>query len=249
MLFQRYAPAIRDLAGPAPFTRAQLLIPQFRLERQAPVSVYFAPFEYVNPLARLALIGITPGWTQMEIAYRVARAELRAGTAPNEIGRRVKQSASFAGSMRANLLQMLGLLEIPRHLGLKDPADLFGSGWDLVHTTSILRYPVFVGDDEGNYTGHSPPLGRSVLIMSWIDEWFVPEIRSVPEALLIPLGGAVGVVLEKLVSQGHIAPERCLFGFPHPSGANGHRQTHFAERLAGLRDRVAEHFASRGSAV
>jgi hypothetical protein len=30
-----------------------------------------------------------------------------------------------------------------------------------------------------------------------------------------------------LVEQGDLDPARCLFGFPHPSAANGHRQKQF----------------------
>ncbi len=90
MLFERYAPAIGRLAGAESLVRAEVLVPEFRLARQGSVSVYFAPLEYVNVSAGLAIIGITPGWTQMEIAYRVARDELRAGTRLEDIGKRAK---------------------------------------------------------------------------------------------------------------------------------------------------------------
>jgi hypothetical protein len=33
---------------------------------------------------------------------------------------------------------------------------------------------------------------------------------------------------------------RCLFGFPHPSGANGHRAAHFAQNEPALRRDLAQ---------
>jgi hypothetical protein len=134
--------------------------------------------------------------------------------------------------MRTNLLQMLDELGVPRRLGLDSASDLFGCGWDLIHTTSILRYPVFLGDMERNYTGHNPRLATSAFLRAWLQEWFVPEILQMPQALLIPLGHAVSDALEELVRREYVARKRCLLGFPHPSGAHGHRQAHFAQPLS-----------------
>lgn len=59
--------------------------------------------------AKVALVGLTPGWQQMELSYRLA-AEL---TADPEIGHNtqlvmseIKRRMSFAGPMRRNLLSM-----------------------------------------------------------------------------------------------------------------------------------------------
>jgi hypothetical protein len=43
-----------------------------------------------------------------------------------------------------------------------------------------------------------------------------------------------------LSAKGVIEPRRCLFGFPHASGANGHRQKFFNERRDRLRRTVAD---------
>jgi hypothetical protein len=40
-------------------------------------------------------------------------------------------------------------------------------------------------------------------------------------ALLLPLGRAAEGCLRLLVDSGQLDQSRCLFGFPHPSGANG----------------------------
>lgn len=38
------------------------------IDREGNLSVYYAPFEYVNPAARVVIVGITPGRTQMRNA-------------------------------------------------------------------------------------------------------------------------------------------------------------------------------------
>jgi hypothetical protein len=44
---------------------------------------------------------------------------------------------------------------------------------------------------------------------------------------VIPLGLAVEGALQVLTDAGALDPVRCCFGFPHPSGANGHRKPTF----------------------
>jgi hypothetical protein len=43
--------------------------------------------------------------------------------------------------------------------------------------------------------------------------------------------------------------DRCLFGFPHPSGANGHRKKHFEERKEELSERVKGWFGKTEKVV
>jgi hypothetical protein len=47
-----------------------------------------------------------------------------------------------------------------------------------------------------------------------------------------------------LVAAGDLDEERCLLGFPHPSGGNGHRIRQFRENEAVLRTGIAEWKAS-----
>lgn len=59
-------------------------------------------------------------------------------------------------------------------------------------------------------------------------------------ALLIPLGKTVEQVFHKLFREGKLANHYCLFGFPHPSGANGHRKKQFLEQKNSLIASVKE---------
>ena len=58
------------------------------------------PTDGLNPAAKLMLLGITPGWTRMELAYRHVRLGLHNGLEPGEARRRARYAASFGGPMR-----------------------------------------------------------------------------------------------------------------------------------------------------
>ena len=56
---------------------------------------------------------------------------------------------------------------------------------------------------------------------------------------IIDAPDAVGL----LVSEGRLDAERCLRGFPHPSGADGHRKVQFDARRNAPTDEVARWLA------
>ena len=80
------------------------------------MSVYYSPFDWVNERARVVLLGLTPGWTQMELAYRGAHAAIDEGKKADEICREAKLHGAFAGPLRANLLRMLDEIGLPEAL-------------------------------------------------------------------------------------------------------------------------------------
>lgn len=61
-------------------------------------------------------------------------------------------------------------------------------------------------------------------------------------ALIISLGKTVEEVLEFMISEGFIKKEQCLLGFPHPSGANGHRKKQFDENKEILLNKINDYF-------
>ena len=240
-LFESYASAIADLPGGA-LTAADLMTDAFLLRRDGDLSIYYVPFERLNPRARVVLIGITPGFTQMRIAYEVARDGLAGGFGHEEILGRVDRTASFAGAMRANLNRMLDDLGLPALLGIDATDQLFAERSELMHSTSALRNPVFVAGS--NYTGSAPPIATTPLLRSEILRTLGPELASVASAILIPLGRAAEEALLILIADGIVAPGRCCMGFPHPSGANGHRARLFAQQRDHLAHTLAAWFDS-----
>src|SRR5438876_9496719 len=153
-LFNKLVPRIAALPDCTPLTKEDLLVPTFQLYGENGLDIYYIPCDYVNPRAKVVVVGITPGFTQMDIAYRVARQALLDGLSPLEVCKRVDSYASFAGTMRINLVAMLNGIGLPEALDIETSASLFGSHSELLHSTSAVRYPVFVNGE--NYAGHTP---------------------------------------------------------------------------------------------
>jgi hypothetical protein len=188
--------------------------------------MYFAPFDYINYKAKIIIIGITPGFSQMEIAIKYIKNNLSSNETYNNISKNVKEYAAFAGQMRTNLINMLDELELNKRLGIKSCSLLFQKEHiDLTHMTSLIRYPVF--KNGKNYTGHSPEIMKSNMLKNIIEKLFVNEIRNINYSIIIPLGAAVSNVMKYISNKYDDIRDKCLFDFPHPSGANGHRLTIF----------------------
>lgn len=238
--YEAYKGKISELPSVEQFESKHLLNTTFQLERADNLEVYYAPLDYINTQAEIILVGITPGWHQMEIAFRTARENILDGLGRVEVCRRAKKAAAFSGAMRKNLLEMLDGIGIPKAMGIESSGDLFAHAHMRLHSTSVLRYPVFV--DGKNYAGHRPPILSNSLLKRYVDEEFCGEIEIVHKAFIIPLGKAVNKVLEYLVNQGRISGDLCCFGFPHPSGANAHRKGQFKAQQQVMKKKVRRWF-------
>ena len=241
---RKFYEKIKDLPRGNVFTKSDLLTNEFRLFKQDSLEIYYAPFDYINPVAKLVLVGITPGWTQMEISYRTLRDGLNHGLSVEDAYAQVKQQASFAGPMRSHLVSMLNQLGIPSKLGIHTAASLFAENRSLVHTTSVVRYPVFVEGD--NYQGSRPKLLKTDCLRRYARGVFANELQLIGRAFIVPLGDAVSKVVQELIASKLLDEERCLVGFPHPSGGNGHRVKQFAERRTAMQTSLNSWFSSVG---
>ncbi|WP_236570618.1 hypothetical protein [Paenibacillus sp. An7] len=223
---KNYLSFIRSLPIKEQYSKQDLLIEDLLLAREGQLEMYYAPHnEYINPLAKIVIVGITPGWTQMERAYQAAAKSLHRGETEEEACKAAKIAARFAGSMRTNIISMLEALDLPHYFGIEKTSDLFDAKSNLLHTTSLLKYPVFV--DKQNYNGHVPSLLKSEFLYEKVLGSFPQEISMLGNPLIIPLGKSVETVLHRLIQQNQIKTENFLWGFPHPSGANGHRHKQF----------------------
>jgi hypothetical protein len=243
---ERLVRAIKALPDKNPLDREDLCSEMFLLHRELDLSVYYAPFDYINPNARIALVGITPGWQQMEFAFRVTRNGLHNGLNPLEAMMQAKRLASFAGPMRRNLVEMLDGIGLPEALGVSSSSALFEDRQDLVHTTSAIRYPVFVGGR--NYSGHKPTLMRSPALITYVRTLLAEELEMLPAALIVPLGEAAKSAIDDLVDRHIIDSRRYLRGLPHPSWENtSHRVKQFPVRRDSLLLQVRNWFETRPS--
>lgn len=149
-LFPRFAATVRDLTDVEvsdPRTADKLALAHADAGGRT-VSMVYAPFDHMNPTARIAIVGLTPGLQQARNALSAARAALRRGASVIDAAAEAKVFASFSGPMRANLVAMLDQIGVARHLELASTALLWSERADLVHFTSALPYPVFVDGEN-----------------------------------------------------------------------------------------------------
>jgi hypothetical protein len=238
-MFSGFAKEIRNLSPTGPTERE---LQNFLLEDSGKVRVYYAPFDWINAEARLIVVGITPGRDSMLNAFRAAASALRSGETLEEASKKGRRTGSFS-NMRGTMAKMLDDIGIPEALGIGCSEELFGTRYNLLHPTACIRHPVFVLNKKKqqwlNYTGHSPKLLKWATSIRYIESVLAEELRQIPEALIVPCGEAVDSALHHLVEKELLQPDRCLFGFPHASGANGHRKKFFHERKEQLRLAVA----------
>ena len=197
------------------------------------ISIYYAPFDYVNTKAKLVICGITPGFVQARNALIEASKQLKLEKTDNEVLEESKKIASFSGPMRKNLLAMLEILNLHSILKIQDIDELFNDSSELIHFTSLLRNPVFVCKEEKleNYSGHTPKILKSTLLKDQLGN-IKKEIEQLSsDVLYIPLGERVKEVFQWLIEQKdvNLKKEQVYMGLEHPSGANNRKIKLFKE--------------------
>ena len=207
------------------YTKEDLMQDKYLINSHGKIKIYYAPFDYININASVIIVGITPGWTQMEKSFKTVIKEITKNDDFSSALKKVKSECSFAGSMRNNLIKMLDELGLEKHLNIESTSELFNVENSYLHSTSVIKYPVF--NNGKNYTGSSPSPLKSEILWQQIEKSFIPEINKFNGKLIIPLGKSVNEVLSKIQSENNLNNNFILNGFPHPSGANGHRAKQF----------------------
>ena len=224
---------------PPKITESEITRSDLLLVEEGDVSVYYVPFERVNPMAKVLTIGLTPGRHQMWLAIKAASKVLRHNGTIGDALEAASVSASFAGPMRTNLVNMLDEIGVAEWLGLDTTCKLWtAEASHLEDSTSVLLHPVFVRGE--NYHGGYNLIARTALLSAYVDQVLANYLRLVPDALVIPLGKTVAEAVRRTCDD----PARVLFGLPHPSGANGHRKIQFAEHRDSLIEQVERWAAS-----
>ncbi|WP_151445816.1 hypothetical protein [Lacisediminimonas profundi] len=230
-LFSQYADSIRSLDIDR-ITNARQIPDSFLLDRDAGLSSYYIPFDFVNKTAKIVIVGITPGFTQWINAMREAKKQLHAGANLEQALIAAKRTGAFSGAMRPNLVGLLDHIGLQKWLGIPTCDQLFSSRSDLVQTTSALRHPIFM--DGENYNG-TPNMTKNGFLRKQLLDHFGEEVRALGNAVYLPLGPKVLEALLWLAKEGLIDESKILAGLPHPSGANAERIAYFLGRKeAGL---------------
>jgi len=238
--FDRFRDTLAALPLKPRYEKSDLLIDSFLLFKDRGLDVYYAPFHYLNRAARVVLVGITPGFTQAELAFRTARSWLDRGLSDEELFHRIETTASFGGPMRRNLVGMLNNIDLQGHLALTSCDKLFEQGSRLVHFTSVVSAPIFKNGE--NYNGTSPRLLDVPSLKDWVLNNLTEEIDALPSALVIPLGKVADEAMTFLKQLGKIDAGRCLEHFPHPSPASGRRKPLFAAGQQNWKEQIRKWF-------
>ena len=188
---------------------------KFLVNKENNIEIYYAPFDYINPKATIMIVGITPGLQQMLQSFEV----INEGKSLKE----VKDLSSFKGSMRTTLIKYLDELEINNILKIKSCKSLFNKDNKHLHTTSLVKYPVF--DKGKNYSGAN--ILKKKILLDFIEKNFLKELKTLQKSIIVPLGITVSSTIEYLNSKYNLKLSCFLEGFPHPSGANARKNIQF----------------------
>jgi hypothetical protein len=182
--FEETLAALPEIPLGKKYEKSDLICSRFWLFSDGGLDVYYVPFHHAGSNARVALVGLTPGFTQMEEAFRAAKAGKRDGLIRAALFAHIDSTGSFSGPMRSN-----------------------GENYN----GSLIRVPA---------------------LRKWVLQNLAAELAALPEsAIIIPLGKGAGEAVDLITAEGLIDARRCLAGFPHPSGANGHGRRLFAAGL------------------
>ena len=135
-MFENYIDKIIQLNR---FEKEDILNKKFLLEKDEIINIYYAPHnEFVNKKAKIFVIGITPGWTQTQIAFKTANEGLVNNIEIIDILKKCKYNSRFSGSMRKNLIDMLDQIGLNKKFHLDSSSELFNEDNNLLHTTSLI---------------------------------------------------------------------------------------------------------------
>tara|TARA_B100000902_G_C27261727_1_gene891198 strand:+ start:628 stop:1290 length:663 start_codon:yes stop_codon:yes gene_type:complete len=190
---------------------------EFLIKKDGNIEIYYAPFDYINSKAKIAIVGITPGLQQMTQSFQA----IKDGKSLKE----VKDLSSFKGSMRTTLIKYMDELKINKTLKIKSCESLFNLDSKYLHTTSLVKYPVF--DKGKNYSGAN--ILKKKILLEFIEENFLKELKILQNSIIIPLGNTVSSTIDYLNTEYQLNLRCFLKGFPHPSGLNVRKNIQFKD--------------------
>ena len=175
---------------------------KFLVKKEGNIKVYYASFDYINSKAKIMIVGITPGLQQMLQSFQV----INEGKSLKE----VKDLSSFKGSMRTTLIKYMDELKINKILKIKSCESLFNINSKYLHSTSLIKYPVF--DKGKNYSGSG--LLKKKILLDFLEAHFVKELKKLDKTIIVPLGNTVSSTIDYLNNEFKLNLKCFLKGFP-----------------------------------
>lgn len=209
----------RDIINKRGETAAQTL--ETRLEHEGDDEVYYVPFEHVNSIAKLVIVGITPGPKQIKLAYRTASSKIKVGLPDHQIIFEAKKQAAFGDqSMRPNLLRMLKHFRFAAILGIEDEEQLWADRADLLHSTSVVPHAAFRKGKP--FAGSFEDVLKTRIFHESFERDFVPSLSALSsDAMYVGLGPTALDALEWCRDRGLIRDDQVLGAFAHSSTQAG----------------------------
>jgi hypothetical protein len=200
----------------------------YQLASEQGTIVYYLPFEEINRDARLVLVGITPGPTQMSRARMVAGAALRDSSSHPQVLRAAKKAAAFDG-MRPRINEMLDHFQIPQRLSLGSSRALWNENFDYFQPTSIIPNAAF---RHGKYFNGPFEYVLSIgALRNEFENGFIRSIRELrTDATFVAMGPVVETALKWCIAHGALREEQYLGYLPHPSGSAGSQFDYFMKK-------------------
>lgn len=181
------------------------------------IRIFWAPFDFINRSARVAIIGVTPGPTQAKRSYRAARRAADAGTDLQAALEQAKAESSFRGDvMEPNLKSLLEHSGAAERAGIEDVDLLWTDEAHKVHFTSTIRYPTFI--DGQLFNNQIDSLSHSEL-RRYVETYLAEELRVLPiDTQIVALGKKGPRIVRHAAKIARIEPKR-IVNLPHPSGS------------------------------
>jgi len=186
----------------------------------------YVPFEHVTRTARVVLLGITPGATQISLSYDALRRALVADFPDEDALAAAKVFGAFGGSMRSRLNQMFQRFRIHEIVGVSTPEDIWDIDLGILHSTSVVPHAAFKNTRMFNGS-FSEVLGTPLLRASFECD-LLPTLPRLPsDARLIAVGRTPYDALAWCIKNGYVRRDQVLGAFPHPSGSSGSQVDYF----------------------
>lgn len=184
-------------------------------------ELYYIPFEWTNPQARLVVVGITPGPNQMELAYRTASSKIKVGLGDLEILKAAKAHGAFgSATMRPNLVKMMNHFGFADLFDVEDAADFWDRRSDVFLGTSVIPHAAFRNGKP--FAGSFDDVMKSKIFSECFHVDFVPSLKDIPgDARFVALGETPLRALSWCVRYGKLKEEQVLGAFAHPSTNGG----------------------------
>ncbi|AFL52461.1 hypothetical protein ABIE78_001657 [Sinorhizobium fredii] len=184
-------------------------------------EIFYVPFEWTNPAAKLVVVGITPGPNQMELAYRTASSKIKVGLDDEGILKAAKIHGAFGSpTMRPNLVKMMNHFGFADLFGIDTVDDFWGKNADIFLGTSVVPHAAFRRGKP--FAGSFEDIMKSLVFSKCFHSDFITSLKDIPDtARFVALGETPLSALAWCVRQGHLKDEQVLGAFAHPSTSGG----------------------------